>query len=264
MSSKANPSIPKFSAEKPYDRYKAELKAWVKATDVDPKKHGLMIALSLPDEDATQIRDKVFSEIETDTLEGDNGYKALIEYLDKQFGKDDLTETYERYVSFDECKREKGQKINDFILEYEKKYNALVKKKATYPEIILAMKLIDSCNLSDVEKKIVLSGMDYSQPTQLFTQSKTSLRKFIGEQAAGGSGSSSVHHEPAIKVETLSVEHEDALVAAGWQRPNFNDRGRYRSNTLPSVSGSGNNRFRREQSAFHKKSNPVGKDGNLL
>ena len=117
----------------------------------------------------------MFSDIDLAKLKGENGLEELIKYLDDQFGKDDLTETYERYVAFDTCKRESEQKINDFILQYEQRYNALARKDAKLPEVILAMKLIDSSNLSDVDKKLVLSGMDYTKKTELFNQSKTSL-----------------------------------------------------------------------------------------
>ena len=169
---KLNIPIPKFSSEKPYERYKAELDAWAAATDAEKKKHGILVALSLPEEDVSQIRDKVFNEIDLSVLKADDGLEKLIKYLDTQFAKDDLTETYERYIEFERCKRESNQKINDFILEYEKKHNALAKKQAKYPEIILSMKLIDNSNLSIVDRKLVLSGIDYSKTTELFKQSK--------------------------------------------------------------------------------------------
>ena len=260
--SKLNVPIPKFSSDKPYDRYKSEIDAWSEATDAEKKKHGILVALSLPEDDVSQIRDKVFAEIEVSKLKLDDGLKTLITYLDSQFGKDDLTETYERYIEFERCKRESNQKINDFILEYEKKHNALAKKKAQYPEIILAMKLIDSSNLTSVDRKLVLSGMDYSKADQLFKQSKEALRKFIGEQATGACASATP--APAVKLETFIAEHEEALVAAGWQRrfndsPRYNDSPRGRSNSLP--PGVGRGARGRSQSPYRQRYNPRGPDG---
>ena len=248
--SKLNVPIPKFSSDKPYDRYKAEIEAWAEATDTEKKKHGILVALSLPEDDVSQIRDKVFSEIELNDLKVDDGLTKLVKYLDTQFAKDDLTETYERYIAFERCKRESNQKINDLILEYEKKHNALAKKKAKYPEIILAMKLIDNSNLSAVDRKLVLSGMDYSKTAELFKQSKESLRKFIGEQSKP---SGAVETAPAIKLEAFIAEHEHALVAAGWQK----QRGRGRSNSLPSGRGS----LRGRSQSPYRRGNPLGKDG---
>ena len=258
--SKLNIPIPKFSSDKPYERYKAEIEAWAEATDAEKKKHGILIALSLPEDDVSQIRDKVFSEMELSKLNSDTGMKELVTYLDTQFAKDDLTETYERYVDFEKCKRGSDQKINDFILEYEKKHNALAKKKATYPDIILAMKLIDNSNLSSVERKLVLSGMDYSKPTELFKQSKESLRKFIGEQSKP-SGATANTPAPAIKLEAFIAEHEQALVAAGWQRHSYDSlRGRGRSNSLPSARGAMRGRNSFQHNSFQR-GNPMGRDG---
>ena len=66
-----------------------------------------------------------------------------------------------------------------------------MKKGQKYPDSILAMKLIDSCNLSTVDQKLVLSGIDYSKQNELFDLSKKSLRKFLGEQAVGTSSAES-------------------------------------------------------------------------
>ena len=206
--------IPKFSSKKPYDRYKVELEAWSLATETKKEKQGLVVALSLPEDDESQIRDKVFSEIDLSALNGEDGLDLLMGYLDKQFGKDDLTVTYEFYVDFDRCKRAGGQKVNDFILEFEKKYNILAKKDAKLPPVILAMKLIDSCGLTQIEKQLVLSGMDYGQKDALFVQAKASLRKFVGEQATADK----MHSQPAVKVESLDGIDEEVLVAAGWQK----------------------------------------------
>ena len=272
MASKSSIPVPKFSAEKPYERYKTELNVWKEVTDADKSEHGFLVALSLPEDDESQIRDKVFSEIKIEDLKGEGGFAKLIVYLDSQFAKDDLSETYERYVAFERCKRQQDQKINDFILEYEKMYNLLSNKEgATFTDVILAMKLIDSSNLSEVDRKLVLSGMDYSKKSELFKQSKSSLKKFIGEQAIGGSGNSM--STPAIKLETFITENEEALVAAGWQRQNFfNQRGRGRSNTLPPGLGGGRRddspfRYNRDNSPYRRnrdfspKGNPIGRDG---
>ena len=47
--------------------------------------------LSLPEDDPSNIRDKVFNELDLDTLEVDDGITVFLNYMDKQFGRDDLT-----------------------------------------------------------------------------------------------------------------------------------------------------------------------------
>ena len=83
--------VPKFSStDKPFDRYQVELSAWSLTTSTAKEKQGLVVALSLPEEDPSNIRDKVFSEIEVDELNKPEGLKTLTEYLNKQFGRDDF------------------------------------------------------------------------------------------------------------------------------------------------------------------------------
>ena len=53
---------PSFSEAKPYNRWVDEIKVWQTVTELDKKKQGPAIALSLPENEGT-IRDKVFSEL---------------------------------------------------------------------------------------------------------------------------------------------------------------------------------------------------------
>ena len=66
-----------------YESYKNELLAWESATDVDKKKRGVAVALSLPVDHPLDIRSKVFSEIATADLNKDDGLKTLIAFLDQ-------------------------------------------------------------------------------------------------------------------------------------------------------------------------------------
>ena len=76
---------PVFSSEKPYSRYFDELEAWSFVTDLPKEKQGLVIALSLPKNDSTQIRDKVFSELKIQDLKKENGVDTLVSFLDNIF-----------------------------------------------------------------------------------------------------------------------------------------------------------------------------------
>ena len=64
---------------------------------------------------------------------------------------------------------------------------------------------------------LVLTGIDFSQKSTLFDQTKRSLKKFKGEQA-GGSGDIAGAGQ-AIKLEpAFLAENEEALAAAGYYR----------------------------------------------
>ena len=78
-----------------------ELTAWTYVTDLDKEKQGIAVALSLPENDSSQIRDKVFSELKIEDLNANDGVDILIRFMDNVFKKDELTDMYEQYTNFD-------------------------------------------------------------------------------------------------------------------------------------------------------------------
>ena len=120
---------PAFTVLKSYNRWIEEIKVWQALTELEKKKQGLVIALSLPEEGQNSVRDKVFSEISADVLNADDGVTKLIEFLDKIFKKDELSEAYETYVEFDRFRRSKVSSMEDYVIEFEKLYNKTKKFK---------------------------------------------------------------------------------------------------------------------------------------
>ena len=119
---------PAFDVEsKSYSRWVEELKAWTELTDVKKDKQGLAVALSLPEKDSSNIRDKVFSDLSLDELKGDDGVKKLMEFMDKLFKKDQLSEAYEAFSDFERFQRKDTMTMDTYIMEFEKLYNKTAK-----------------------------------------------------------------------------------------------------------------------------------------
>ena len=59
---------PPSFGDKPYEWYIEELKAWSILTEVSKNKQAVAVALSFPDNDSTQIRDKMFNEVKIKDL----------------------------------------------------------------------------------------------------------------------------------------------------------------------------------------------------
>ena len=259
--------LPKFSSSKPYERYKVELEAWSLTTAVAAEKQGLTVALSLPEDDVSNICDKVFTEIDIKELNKADGLKNLLLYFDKQFGRDDMSVAYEKYMEFERYKRRDDQTVNEYILEFEQKYNACIKKGSKYPSEIIAMKLIDNCNLSSIEQKIVLTEVDYSKKDEMLGQAKNSLKKFLGEQVGSGSSLEQTV-QPSVKLETFLTDNHDVLIANGWRKRSGSEPPSYQNFN----QRSGRSSYHKEKQTFdqfnYKKenkkfSNPSGKDGNI-
>lgn len=197
---------PVFTTQKPYSRWVDEIKAWQALTDLDVKKRGIAIALSLPEEGQNSIRDKVFSELTVDVLNADNGVEKLIEFMDKIFKKDELSEAYEAYTEFDRFRRSKATSMEDYVTEFEKLYNKTKKFKMDLPQPVLAFKLLECSELDMKDRQLVLTGVDYAKVDDLFKQMSTSLKKFFGQQAASSKDMIDVS---GIKVEAACLATED-------------------------------------------------------
>ena len=81
MTTRINP--PSLEKAKNYELFKQEVMTWKEITDLAKNKQGIAVALSLPEDDEHQIKDKVFDQIPLDDLKSDFGLSLLIEFLDK-------------------------------------------------------------------------------------------------------------------------------------------------------------------------------------
>ena len=240
-------SPPDLAKCKTYERYKQELLAWRKVTDVAKDKQAIAIALSLPhDPDQAGIRDQVFEELDMADLSKDTGLETLMTFLDGKLGVDDLADSLAKFEDFEDYCRGSGESILDYIAKFDQKYKRLVKLKMELPSAIVAFKLLRRANITSEERLLVLTGMDYSQKDTLYEQAQMSLKKFKGEQpSCGGSVVLGSRSGPgggvAIKVEpAFSVEQEEAMLAAGYGHDS-RQRGR---NSRGSWRGSGSSRWR--------------------
>ena len=140
--------------------------------------------------------------------------------------------------------------MEEFILEFEKRYNRIKQKEMTLPTCVLAFKLLDASGLSHRDRQLVLTGVDYSNKDSMYDQMKASLKKFHGEQAIPETKSK----------EHLPIKHEspEEPVFYTSQRPFNHRRGRGGFQGNRNRGYYGNNNQRKD-----KPTNPIGFNGNL-
>ena len=78
------------------------------------------------------IREQVMEEVPLADLKKDDGSKTSLTFMEKKLGKDDMEDCLENYEEFKQCKRESGQKINEFIYEIAQKYYRIICLKKYY------------------------------------------------------------------------------------------------------------------------------------
>ena len=114
----------------------------------------MVIALSLPEDDSSSIRDKVFNELSLENLRKQDGVKTLITFMGNLFKKNALSEAYESYTQFDRFSRPPEMTMKNFIIEFEKYYNRAKKFGMALPEVVLAFKLLDCTGFEHNDRQL--------------------------------------------------------------------------------------------------------------
>ena len=169
---------PVFDKGKCFDIYRKEILAWGELTDLPKSKQGIVVALSLPEDDNTRIREKVFDQISLQDLKTDDGLIILLNFLDKHCGKDELVDSLEKYEDFESFEREDGQSIQNFISMFDLKYKKIEQKNMKLAPEVLAFRLLKKANITRTEKLLILTGMDFENKPALYEQAKKALIKF--------------------------------------------------------------------------------------
>lgn len=84
-------------------------------TIVKEEKRGIVVAFSLPESDDSGIRERVFDELTLTELNKKEGLDTLIEYMDKELGKDGLAGCLEKFGDFENFRCESAQTMTEFI-----------------------------------------------------------------------------------------------------------------------------------------------------
>ena len=107
-------NLPVFnSSEKTFERWKVEVQMWSEITDLEKKKMGIAVALSLPENES--VRAQVMESVPLDDLKKEDGLSTLLKFMEKTLGKDDMKESLEKYEEFKNCTRVADQKISDIL-----------------------------------------------------------------------------------------------------------------------------------------------------
>ena len=144
---------PSLGPETVYETWKNELEVWKLVTEVKKEKQALAVTLSL----TGQARAKAL-EIDVAELNKADGMDVLLKALDELFLRDEIDLAYSAYSNFESFKKGESVSMNDFIIEYERRYNVCRRYQMEYPDAVLAFKLLDNANLSEKERQLVLSS----------------------------------------------------------------------------------------------------------
>ena len=102
---------PLLNKAKSFESWKLEVELWLEITDLKPEKVAIMLALSLPNECkfGNDIKDRVLENISRDVMKGENGYQAILDFLQKELGKNVTVDKFDRFKDFVFCKKTEEQ-----------------------------------------------------------------------------------------------------------------------------------------------------------
>ena len=277
---------------KSYGDFRFQVTLWDKACEranIAKGDRGYKLYDKLKDVKTKNVGDKITTAARAGDLDpfADDSIKKILELLDKTFKKDDLTLLHKAWSLFIHMSRRKEEKVDDYICRYETKMVELKRelKDQDLPVKVYAMQLIDSSLLSEKERQLVLTGINYDE-ANMFEQTTRALRKFFSGQY-GQSVEDSSYYRKEIKQEVDQVEDVN-ISRGGWNsnyRGSWRGRGRggssrggrgvyngdgggrssYVSNNhVTSRGGYQNQRTRRVGNGGGRRRNPIGADGNIL
>lgn len=252
---KYNITPPDLNDCKSYEAFKRELSAWSAVTDLAKSKQGNFVILSLPNKSkfGNDIKERAFESLAQDSLCSEDGLKYLIDFLDKELGKNAVDDVIEKWEDFDNCKKSDDQALEDFIADFEAKYNRIKTAGTNLPEEVLAYMLLKRAGLTHIEKMLIISRIDMDKKEVLFRDVKCNMKNILGKRLQVKGSENQIKLEPAFL-----AQNEDVLAAHGFYR---NRSGAYQNKFNKSKKGQSPKFQDKNRDKDGKKINPKGKDG---
>ena len=193
--------------EDSYEAYKKDLQIWNTFTDLEEKKKGPAVYLSLAKNTREAVRNLSIEE-----LNADDGLNKIIAKLDDVYLADSNTRAYAAFQKFYNCKRESGETFVTFIIRFEQLYNDLVSYGMSLPEGIRAFFVLNASNLQDDMEKLARA----TTTDLTYKDMKAQIKKICGTSSASSNE------------DTVAPPLKDEVLFSSYNKKGFRGRGGYR------------------------------------
>ena len=244
-------ALPSLNCIGEFDDWMHETEIWQCLTDLEVKKQGPAIYLSLDE----KIR-KTCSDIKVKDLNSEGGVDILINKLKVLFAKDSNQAAYLAYDKFETFKRPVDMTIVDFINEFERLYSNIKKYEMELPTGVLAYRLLKSADISEDKQQLARATL----PSFSYECMKKQL-KAIYDNLNQEISTTPVKVEPTYEARGYIRYGKDGFYNRGQNNSNFNNDGRGRGRF--NRGGSQSNMDWRNQHSDVRKQNPVNTYGKV-
>ena len=232
---RGNKTRPLLSKLKSYDDWVKKVNIWNRITCLPPPEtRGGAILMTLDGEAEDAVLD-----LSEDELISADGIKNILNKLDMIFKKNITLEKFEALDNFETYCRPHHVSINDFVIEFDKRFNKTKKLGTDISDDLLAYRLIKRANLSAQDEKMVKATCNLT-----YDDVKSKLKSIFGD-----TGCSQNPIMPVVKKEDVYEAHRDGYVYSWRGRGNRGrgSRGKPRGGKMFARDGK----------------NPLDRDGNV-
>ena len=139
-----------------YEDWKSDVNIWSDVTELDEKKQGGAVFLTLEGKAQATVR----AGVTRTEMTASDGLKKIITCLDSLFMEDATRSAFNSFEHFTEFRRASDMSIENFLIEFNIRYSKLKTLEMTLPEGILAYYLLKCANLSEEQQNICKATCD--------------------------------------------------------------------------------------------------------
>ena len=148
MKCSANP--PEFHEDNiSYEEYKKEVQIWQLLKICSKKAEGPLIFRTLKGRAKS-----VALELSVEEIGSDDGLELIMGKLDKLYLTEKNQRIYMALEDFENFRRSENGSMSEFIIEFERRHNKVVAFECSYPDGVLAYRLLKAANLSSQNEQL--------------------------------------------------------------------------------------------------------------
>ena len=200
-----------------YPMYEKRLKRWSR---LSPLSKQTQFDLILNGIDPTNpLGDKLEEEIGESAEATTKGVTVILDKLKEWFGKEEDIDAFINYKEFEGKSRDINEDVLKFVNEWESLYNKCKAREDTISDRVLAFKLIVSCNLSEMDHKLVFrEAKSNEKDGKVFQRTKDAIRMFYNARTL-----KTLNENKTLVADNLEDNPDDpflkTLIAKGWKAP---------------------------------------------
>ena len=189
-------NLPEMRDDLLYEDWKLELEIWCSFTDLDKKRKGPAIFLTLK----VKARETILAEVKPADLTGDNGVTKITDALDKLYVKNKSENAYTAFENFSKFKRPSNMSIEDYMIEFNLRLCKIRSHKMDLPEGVLAFYLLDCVNLPKDQTALCRATC----PDLTYDNMKTQIERVYSSKQPTATNDSQISVEPQFV-----TDHDD-------------------------------------------------------